>query len=106
MNVLMVNLLWNLLCTIPDLTWDKRDPRLKLTMRNTTEVVRNSPSWIDYTGYQMRKYVDFTHVPWSTEGQTLIRIWYDTLCRCVLMYAEAKMKQAVRTQIYIMHLIR
>ena len=46
-----------------DLTWDKRDPRLKLTMRNTTEVAATAPHGSDYTGYQMRKYVDFTHVP-------------------------------------------
>ncbi len=73
-----------------DLTWDKRDPRLKLTMRNTTEVWQQ-PSWIGYTGYQMRKYVDFTHVPWSygrtDSDQDMVWIRYADV---LLMYAEAK----------------
>ncbi|MEX2232379.1 MAG: RagB/SusD family nutrient uptake outer membrane protein [Cyclobacteriaceae bacterium] len=73
-----------------DLTWANRDPRLKLTMRNLTEVWPQ-PQEAGQTGYVMRKYIDFSHVPFSysrtdSDQDMVLTRYADVL----LMYAEAK----------------
>lgn len=73
-----------------DLTWENRDPRLKLNMRNHTEVWLE-PQYIGATGYQMRKYVDFSHAPFdfSKTNSDQDMVW-TRYAEVLLVYAEAK----------------
>ncbi len=74
-----------------DLTWVNRDPRLKLTMRNSTEEWFKN-QWNGQTGYVCRKYLDFSvPYPWGysnrNSDQDMVYLRYADV---LLMYAEAK----------------
>lgn len=75
-----------------DLTWTNRDPRLKLTMRNSSEVWNTfTNGYIGQTGYQMRKYVHMSHFPlsYSRTDSDQDMVW-TRYADVLLMYAEAK----------------
>lgn len=82
----------------PRKVFEKRDPRLSLTIRYATEPIRNESNGLVhnnslsglYTYYLVRKYVDPTHLPYSyatRSDQDFILLRY---AEVLLMYAEAQ----------------